>query len=71
MLNEYFRQLRRTYLSLYHPKIYKELMDDGVLEAHLRHTQCRALDYYESLIADGHSERAAREKVLREIIALH
>jgi hypothetical protein len=71
MLSDYFRQLRRTYLIEYHPKIYKELMDDGVLEAHLRHTQYRALDYFEALIEDGLSEKAAREKVLREIIALH
>jgi hypothetical protein len=71
MLSEYFRQLRMMYLIEYHPKIYKELKDDGVLDAHLRHTQFRALDYFEILIKAGHSEMAAREKVWQEIISIH
>jgi hypothetical protein len=71
MLSEYFRQLRRTYLIEHHPKLYQELKDDGVLEAHLRHTQFRALDYYEALIKEGLSDQAAKEKVLQEVIAIH
>jgi len=71
MPSKYFRQLRIAYLIEHHPKIYKELKDDGVLDAHLRHTQCRALDYFETLIEAGHSEKAAREKVWREIISIH
>ncbi|HKL27432.1 MAG TPA: hypothetical protein VJ910_14500 [Desulfuromonadales bacterium] len=53
-----------------HPRVYYELKDDGVLEAHLRHVQGRALAYYDALIAEGACRKTAEEMVYRDLIAV-
>ncbi len=61
-------QLRKSYLKEQHPSLYRELKDDGVLDAHLRHVQGRALAYYVSLIEDGQCAGPAEEEVCQAIV---
>lgn len=65
------RRLRMDYLREHHARVYRELKDDGVLEAHLRYVQGRALDYYAALIAEGACDKAAEEQVYQQLIAVH
>lgn len=69
MLNRsHIGQLRKTYLKEQHPNLYRELKDDGVLDAHLRHVQGLALVYFEALIEAGHCAGCAEEKVCQTIV---
>jgi len=61
-------QLRKTYLQEQHPNLYSELKDDGVLDAHLRHVQGKALVYFEALIEAGLCAGRAEEKVYQAIV---
>lgn len=71
MNGKHIRRLRMDYLQEHHAHVYRELKDDGVLEAHLRYVQGRALAYYAALIADGACGKAAEEQVYLEVIAVH
>ena len=69
ILNRYhIGQLRKTYLKEQHPNLYRELHDDGVLGAHLRHVQGKAQVYFDALIKAGHCAGRAEEKVIETII---
>ncbi len=70
MDGSHIRRLRKEYLRMQHPRVYYELKDDGVLEAHLRHVQGRALAYYDALIAEGACRKTAEEMVYRDLIAV-
>lgn len=64
------RRLRIDYLREHHANEYRELKDDGVLEAHLRHVQGHALAYYAALIAEGTCGKTAEKQVYHEVIAV-
>lgn len=69
MVNRFhFGQLRKTYLQEKHPNLYRELKDDGVLDAHLRHVQGSAHLYFEALVEAGHCAGQAEEKVCQTIV---
>jgi len=68
MNRSHIGQLRKTYLQEQHPNLYRELKDDGVLDAHLRYVQGRALVYFEALIEAGHCAERAEEKVCQAIV---
>ena len=65
------RRLRIAYLKEHHAHVYRELVDDGVLEAPLRHVQGRVLAYYEVLISEGACGKVAEEHVYQRLIAVH
>lgn len=71
MDGKHVRRLRIDYLREHHAHVYRELVDDGVLEAHLRHMQGRALAYYAALIAEGACDKVAEEQVYLQLIAVH
>ncbi len=68
MDRSYIGRLRKTYLQEQHQSIYRELKDDGVLDAHLRHVQRKAQVYFDALIDAGHCAGRAVEKVCQTIV---